>query len=190
MKCAKCGYSIKVNKDGDKFYLVCSGRSNLGLCDVSIQVELTALEAAVASELERLLSECPDVELKEAADHTLPNAVADIDRKIDRLMVALAESTDLTMPYVNRTIQHLEQARQKLSERQAAQYKNPQPSVYHICFSTLPFEQKKLVAAQFIQEMRLEGEKAEVIWLVKKKVDAFRRLLSFLIASIQCISAT
>ena len=32
MKCASCGYSIKVNRDKKRFYLSCSGRSNMGLC--------------------------------------------------------------------------------------------------------------------------------------------------------------
>ena len=62
MRCASCGYSIKVNWDRDKYYLVCSGRSNLSLCDVSIRVDLRALEASVEAELEKSLAECPHTE--------------------------------------------------------------------------------------------------------------------------------
>ncbi|UKI37520.1 MAG: zinc ribbon domain-containing protein [Clostridiales bacterium] len=46
MKCAKCGYAIKVNnfkKDG-KLKLVCSGKSNLSACDADIAVNLRELE--------------------------------------------------------------------------------------------------------------------------------------------------
>ena len=45
MKCGVCGYSVKVNRSSDRFYLVCSGRSNLGICSASIQADLPALEA-------------------------------------------------------------------------------------------------------------------------------------------------
>ena len=68
------------------------------------------------------------------------------------------------MPYINRTIQKLESRRQELLEQQARQHTDPSPKGKHLKFSPLEFEQKKLVAAQFIQEIRLSGETAEVIW--------------------------
>ena len=166
LKCAACGYSIKVNRDRDKYYLVCSGRSNLGLCEASIRVELRELESAVEAELERLLAECPDVEGHGTEDQETAQALAGIDQKIERLMSALAESSDLTMSYINRTIEKLEAQRGELLERQAKLYASPRPKLNRLKFSPLDFEQKKLVAAQFIQEVRLSGETAEVIWKV------------------------
>ena len=68
------------------------------------------------------------------------------------------------MPYINRTIQKLESQRQDLLEQQARQHAVPSPKGKHLKFGPLEFEQKKLVAAQFIQEIRLSGETAEVIW--------------------------
>ena len=166
LKCACCGYSVKVNRDKDKYYLVCSGRSNLGLCDASIRIQLRELEASVEVELERLLAECPDVEANIEEDQETAQALALIDQKIDRLMSALAESSDLTMPYINRTIEKLEAQRGELLDRQAKLHKQPPPKLNHLKFGPLDFEQKKLVAAQFIQEIRLSGETAEVIWKV------------------------
>lgn len=166
MKCADCGYSIKVNRSKDKYYLTCSGRSNLGVCEQSIRVELPTLEASVAQELEKLLDQCPDVDIASAADQEALAAVAVIDQKIDRLMSALAESSDLSMPYINRTIERLEQDRQKLLDQQAEQYKRPRPNISRLRFSTLSFGQKKLVAAQFVKEIRLADDNAEVIWNV------------------------
>ena len=164
LKCASCGYSIKVNRDRDKYYLVCSGRSNLGLCDASIRVGLRELEASVKAELERLLAECPDMEESAAEGPELAQELDQIDRKIDRLMSALAESTDLTMPYVNRTIEKLEAQRSGLLERQTALQKAPRQKLRRLSFASLDFEQKKLVAAQFIQEIKLSGDIAEVSW--------------------------
>ena len=81
-------------------------------------------------------------------------------------MSALAESSDLTMSYINRTIEKLEAQRGELLERQAKLYASPRPKLNRLKFSPLDFEQKKLVAAQFIQEVKLSGETAEVIWKV------------------------
>lgn len=163
MKCAKCGYSIKVNRDGKKYYLVCSGRSNLSLCDSSIRADLRELEESAAAELEHLLETCPEAGIPQQTGLETTGALAAIDQKIDRLISALAESSDLSMPYINRTIEHLEQQRQELLNRQ--QYARA-PAIHRLKFEPLDFDQKKSVAAQFIQEIRLEDDTATVIWKV------------------------
>ena len=166
LKCACCGYSVKVNRDKDKYYLVCSGRSNLGLCDASIRVGLRELEAAVEAEVERLLEACPDVAGGVPEDPGTAQALRQIDQKMERLMAALAESGDLAMPYINRTIETLEAQRGELLARQARLHKKRARRLDRLKFRPLSFEQRKLVAAQFIQEIRLSGEAAEVIWKV------------------------
>ena len=166
MKCAHCGYSVKVNRDGEKYYLVCSGRSNLGVCDKSIRVDLRELESCIAAELECLLEQCPDVEAETGWDQEAAKALEEIDRKIDRLMDALAESSDMSMGYINRTVERLEDQRKKLLEGQAKQRGRSHPEFRRLKFEPLEFEQKKLVAAQFIKEIRLSGDNAEVVWNV------------------------
>ena len=164
LKCASCGYSVKVNRDGKKYYLVCSGRSNLDLCKQSIRVDLRELEKNISVELERLLSECPDA--ADEPDDPSSAELAEIDRKLDRLMDALAESSEMSMVYINRTVGRLEAQRRELLNRQAERRAHPRPHFNRIHFAELDFEQKKLAAAQFIQEIRLAGENAEVIWRV------------------------
>ena len=164
LKCGQCGYSVKVNRDKDKYYLVCSGRSNLGLCDATIRVDLRALEQSVEQELEQLLAQCPEVERDTGEDRETAQALAEIDRKIEHLMSALAEGSELTMSYINRTIEKLEQQRTRLLEKQDRLQRYPKQLPGRLKFGPLDFEQKKLVAAQFIQEIRLSGETAEVIW--------------------------
>lgn len=166
MKCAHCGYSVKVIRNREKYYLVCSGRSNLGLCDRSIRGDLRALEASVAAELERLLAECSDIGAAPENDSQLSSALADIDRKLARLMDALTESTDISMTYINRALERLERQRRELLERQRSQCPPPRSSLRRLRFEPLSFEQKKLVAARFIREIRLSGDAAEVFWNV------------------------
>ena len=81
-------------------------------------------------------------------------------------MAALAESDDVTMPYVNRTIQRLEKERQELLQAQEKERTKLHLPARRIDFATLDFEQKKLVASQFIQTVRLSKETAEVEWRV------------------------
>ena len=165
LKCAQCGYSVKVNRDRDTYYLLCSGRSNLGCCDSSIRVPLRELECAVEGEAERLLAACPPPEAPPVDNGETTRALDAIDRKIQRLMQALSESSDLTMPYINRTIRKWEGEREALLSRQARQRK-PRPSPRPLRFASLSFEEKKQVAAQLIQEIRLKDDTAEVVWKV------------------------
>ena len=92
--------------------------------------------------------------------------LAQIDQKIERLMSALAEGSDLTMPYINRTIEKLETQRGELLERQTKLHKTPRQTLGHLKFGPLTFEQKKLMAAQFIQKIELGGDTAKVIWKI------------------------
>ena len=166
MKCASCGYSVKVNRDREKFYLFCSGRSNLGLCSQSIHADLRGLESSVAAELERLLAQCPDEAVQSEEGQELARELAAIDRKIERLMSALAESSDMSMTYVNRTVSRLEERRQTLLDEQAKRQAGPRLRPEHLKFELLEFDEKKLVAAQFIREVRLADDTAAVLWNV------------------------
>lgn len=162
MKCGRCGYSVKVNRDGEKYYLLCSGRSNLGVCGASIRVDLRTLERAVEEELERLLAECPDEE--EPGEVGAAEELEAIDRKIERLMSALAESSDISMPYINRAVGRLEKARRALLDKEDRRPRDSRLRPDRLRFAPLGFEQKKLVAARFIREIRLEGDSAVVDW--------------------------
>ena len=166
LKCGCCGYSVKVNKDGNKYYLVCSGRSNLGLCKQAIRVDLRTLEESVAAELERLLAECPDIEADTYEDQAYTSSLEEIDQKINRLIDALTESSDITMAYVNRAIQKLEGQKQALLDERARRQSKPSIHLRRVQFAPLNFEEKKMVAAQFVKEINLVDDRAEVIWNV------------------------
>ena len=124
-----------------------------------------SLESAVAAELERLLRECPGTDEVGQTGQESAHELTAIDRKIGRLIDALAESSDLSMGYINRAIQELERQRQELLDRQAKGRARTLERK-RLRFEPLSFEEKKLVAAQFIQEIRLEQDTAAVIWNV------------------------
>lgn len=164
LKCAKCGYSIKVQTENQYRWMLCSGRYNTAQCDAKITVRVRELEESVAAEIERLLADCaqetPPVERDIYAEK-----LAELDRRAERLMDAFAESDDMTNAYLKRAIKKLENSRAELLEarsREASRPKMPDK----LEFAALSFEEKKTVAAQFIKRINVGEDSAEVEWVV------------------------
>ena len=159
MKCARCGYSVKVSCVHGTFYLHCSGRTNLNTCDQTISVELRELERAVESELVTLLRDCPAVEDTGAQEDA---RLVQIDSRIGRLMAAYGESEAITTQYLNQEIARLDGERMQLLLKKA----DRPTTTCKIEFSKLTLAEKKLVAATFLDRILLSENTAEVIWRV------------------------
>ena len=161
MKCARCGYSIKVNyrKAENRYVLLCSGRSNFASCDASIQIDLRELERAVQQEVERVLAACPE-EPVAAADSQVSKDILAVEEKIQRLVSALAESSAISASYISQEIERLHKERERLAAQAAQQNKKTE----RIDFSSLSFAEKKVVAAEFIQRIELDGENVNICW--------------------------
>jgi DNA invertase Pin-like site-specific DNA recombinase len=163
MKCGNCGYAVKINyiKAEDKFYLICSGRSNRRICHTSIHIDLRELEDYIAAQIEEQLQLCPSEEVypdsSEEAD-----AVQNIERKIERLVGALAESNDVTVSYINREIERLHKEREVLLTR--LQHTKTTPR--HLDFARASFDEKKIIASELIDRILLDGENANIIWKI------------------------
>ena len=163
LKCAKCGYSLKVVADKAHRWLACSGRYNLSHCDASIHVKVSELEGAVSAEIIRMLAECPEEAPELRENDSFARQLEEIDRKADRLIDAFSESFDLPPAYLQRSLARLEQERQTVLEAQRREHRRPAlPTA--IDFPTLDFEEKKTVAAQFIRRIEVVEDSAEIIW--------------------------
>ena len=164
LKCGKCGYSIKVQTEGTHRWMLCSGRYNMSHCDATITANLTDLEAAIASEIERLLSECP-AEGPITEKDVYAEKLAELDRRAERLMDAFAESDDLTSAYLKRGLAKIEKEREQLLESRRHEMARPRlPDKLE--FATLGFDEKKAVAAQFVERVEINGDAVEVKWAV------------------------
>lgn len=163
MKCAKCGYAVKINysKPEDKFYLICSGRSNLSSCDAAIRLDLRELETQIGAQIKAVLASCPPEEAcpttKESAE-----AVLEIERKIERLIGALAESSDVSAGYISKQIEALHREREELLK--ASHFNASAPE--HLDFDKATFEEKKLIAAEFIDRILLDINAVNIIWKI------------------------
>ena len=88
-----------------------------------------------------------------------------LDRKADRLMDAFANDESLSSAYLQRAIARLEKEREEIlaaRKREKARPVLPEKLV----FSELSFEEKKLVAAQFIERIDISENSAEIKWTV------------------------
>ena len=163
LKCARCGYSLKVIRDKQHRWLVCSGRYNLAKCQTSIHVKLTELEESISAEIVRLMAECPEEVVAVQEEDTFAQQLEELDRRADRLVDAFAESPDITPTYLQRAMARLEQERQRILEARQLEKKRARPAVV-LDFPSLSFQEKKLVAAQFIRRIDVDEVSAEIVW--------------------------
>lgn len=163
MKCEKCGYAIKINysKSDNKCNLVCSGKSNFGNCDAYIKADLRELENYIADKIAAMLKEAP-------AEANLPDTkemaaqILEFDSKIERLVDVLTESSEVSASYISKKIEALHKERELLMQ----QDKKKPPKTEQFDFYSLSFEEKKVVAAQFIERILLSDENVNIIWKV------------------------
>ena len=166
LKCAKCGYSLSVVADKSYRWLVCSGRYNMNRCDAAIHVKLAELEAEVQAEIEKLLAQCPqEPVMPKPEEDGYTQRMMELDRRAERLMDAFAESEDLPARYLQTALGKIEKERESLRQaqrREAARVPLPEKLV----FGELSFEEKKVVAAQFIRRIEVAEDSVEIIWSV------------------------
>ena len=159
LKCAKCGYAVKLNAAGEgRLYPVCSGRSNRAACDASIRLDVRELEAATAEQLRALLKD----DAPQEAVPTEQNAAAALalERKIARLLEALEESSAVSAAYISGEIERLHRERETLLAPTAP------PRCERLDFDAANFAEKKLIAAEFIDRILLKDDCANIVWKV------------------------
>lgn len=163
LKCKGCGYAVKINRDGrsGKFYLVCSGRTNLGACTQSIKVDLRELEENIAQQIRKLLRDCPPAEL-DLEERGTSQELWRIEERIDRLVNALAESSTVSAAYISTQIDRLHTQREQLASR--VQSRSRAEKCRRLDFDAVSMEEKKIVAREFIEKILLADDCADVMW--------------------------
>ncbi len=161
LKCENCGYAVKINyaKSEEKFYLICSQRSNKGSCDAAIRVNLRELEEQVGAQIQEYLKASPP-ELLEISMEMNANDLLKTDQKIARLVAALSESSKISAAYISKEIERLHEER----ERILASTKEKRTLPSHLDFESASFDEKKIIAHEFIDRILLKDNSANVIW--------------------------
>lgn len=164
LKCAVCGYSLKVTVSGGRRYLHCSGRYNVYKCKARIHTDLGALEDAVAAHIQPLLDACPSPAAAPPAD-VCADRLRALEQKADRLTDAYAGSGDMTRECLDRALRRIEEERRVLL-REAGRSARHAADAGRLRFSALSFDGKKAVAARLIERISVSEEDAEVFWRV------------------------
>ncbi|MBR3869838.1 MAG: recombinase family protein [Clostridia bacterium] len=163
MKCAKCGYSLKINysKSENKLHLLCSGKSNLGICDCKVKIDVAELETYVADQISDILKSSPPIDI--VPDNSdVSSKVLAVEQKIDRLVNALAESSDVSASYISKQIEALHKQREDLLQKIPSEA----PTMQRINFKDLTFDEKKIIAREFIERISIENKKVNIIWKI------------------------
>ena len=165
LKCASCGYALKIAyKESGKRYLQCSGKYNVAKCNATIAADLSALEVEIATQIQKLLDEAPEEVVEERKDN-YASQLDEIDRRVDRLIDAFSESADMNPAYLQRALSRLEWERQEILEARKRNATRPiLPS--KIIFNALSFEDKKVIAPQFIRRIDVGNDSVEIFWKV------------------------
>lgn len=167
LKCKSCGYAVKLNKQGDHLFPVCSGRSNLKVCNESFHIDIRELERTIAHSIEDMASQCPLQELAPDDHDVISDEVLAIEGRIERLVGALAECGDVSVQYINKEIERLHTERLNLIQRQGMASKRKKANDFStLSFEAISFEEKKVVASIFIEKIFLSGDTAEIRWNV------------------------
>lgn len=164
LKCKCCGYALKVNhvKSEKKKYLICSGRSNMGICENRISIDIGELETVVEEKITEVIEEFAD-EVNIVADNKQAEAILDIENKIERLINALSESSEVSAGYISKQIEKLHKERENLID--SGNLKS-QKDVEKINFKAASFEEKKIICKQFINSITITGDDVEINWKI------------------------
>ena len=136
-------------------------RSNLSICDAAIRVNLRELENYVATEIQTILENTQPTDIP-TSSHEDSSELLAIEQKIDRLVSALAESNEVSIPYITRQIEKLHKERETLLSQKAQTH----APVRRLDFYAASFEDKKLIAAEFIDRILLENDNVNIMWKI------------------------
>ena len=168
LKCGNCGYSLSVRSWKDKKYLCCSGRGNLHICDKkSFSQKPEEIEHEVQKELEKILEECNQERVEitdEVTEAKYRQKICEIDEKIKRLVGRMTEASEISMKYINKELEQLDQEKEKLLNDLEKPGDDKRKNYQGIIFGQLDFEEKKIVAQAFIEKVKVYDDMIEIVW--------------------------
>ena len=163
IKCANCGYSIKINnfKTENKLKMICSGRSNLKICDQLFTQDIKEIENIVEEEIIKTLKKNPPNN-RGKKDKKLIEELSAIDAQVRCLVDSLMQANDIMKAAINKRADELQYRREEILK----ELSKDRPSSKPIDFSSLSFEEKRLVASEFINKILVSNDEINIDWRV------------------------
>lgn len=175
LKCAECGYSMKVqyDKKSDRVYYYCSNKyGGTHTCTARHSERPEIVEAYVARELTERISKIAsgNADAIEPADAVRLNALKlqliDIQNRQRNLVEAIAAGGAAAIRLLTPELEKLDAESSAVSkEIDTLNRKRPQwiPNSY-VDIESLDFEEKRTVAKQMIEKIRVLNDEIEIIW--------------------------
>ena len=123
VKCGHCGYAFSVRssktKEGQTPYFCCSGKYLHKSCNVKQTHRVRDIEEEVQARLIEYAStyHLSHKQTKDDSGKEMQQKIAEIDAKIDNLILSLESVSNVSAQYINRRIESLHQERQLLMHR-------------------------------------------------------------------------
>jgi DNA invertase Pin-like site-specific DNA recombinase len=175
LKCKECQYAVGVKRSPSTtaqpiYSLSCSGHTNLHICDIShFNLKPSQIEAVVQEELEKLLEKCDagdDGTVMDYQDAKTKMEVMKIDEKIERLVMRLAEASDVATEYIDEQIKKLDAQKRELESKLSKSQKRQTRKYQNIVFAELDYAQKNILASTFIEKILVGVDDIEIVWKV------------------------
>lgn len=171
LKCGYCGYGVKLYRGRQskepKIYLLCSGKTNYGICDPKFYFSLCDIEQAVSAQLEKYILPPQDFMcLKSPKTERLENEIKQIEHRIHDLLSTKELSSPAVIKYINREIEEMETERLNLVK--CLEWESEKNSVYrdieYVNFNCLDRELKKEAAYALIDKILLYKDGIRIMW--------------------------
>ena len=173
LKCAACGYSLRVNStNGGKYlYFSCSGKTNLHLCNLKHTEKIKDVEREAACQIQAEIDRLSSSKNKKAEPVSMSDLhndekieLAKINNQISNLMDKMEEANDISMRYINDRIGKLDSRRKQLLEIINSAPKQT-PFKFSGCnFAALNFYEKKAVAKAIVRRVEVSPDSVTVFY--------------------------
>lgn len=172
IKCGYCGRSFRVICDSiypGKKLLYCAGRSD-NMCNRLVKWHVYQVEEVVEQELIAVLEQSDHKPVEEVVEvnNVTKMQLKEIEEKIENLGQNLmsAKVSDATMELINRELGVLNQKRTEILDEIASQTKRKKVTYEKIDFAALSFEEKKIVARNYLKAVYLYDDECKIEWNV------------------------
>ena len=117
--------------------------------------------------MEEILAKCHnDSENEPVYNSKQKMELAKIEEKIEKLVGCIAESTEITISYLNKEIEKLDAQRRKILNSMTSKQKNEKYQLGNIVFKNLDNMQKHQTAEAFIEKILVDIDSLEIVWKV------------------------
>ena len=146
-------------KTENKLKMVCSGRSNLRVCDQFFEQDIREIEDLVAAEIAEVLKKNPPNNYNDNNKKLLEELV-EIETQVERLVDSLMQANELMKASINKRADELQHRHNEILEELSKEKPRAKP----IDFNKLSFDEKRLVAREFINKILISDDEINIEW--------------------------